>query len=163
MKLDRYQTEAAKTISTDDAWTMAIHAVLGITAEMDEFLDAVIEENKEHIKKEIGDVCWMLAELCTANGWYMKTIVSIDEFEVGIGASYADLCGAYQKVIQGHPLDEAKVRMAIRGIWAQLMRYCKREGLKMQDILDLNIKKLRARYPNGFEAERSMHRKEDDV
>lgn len=163
MKLGRYQAEAAVTISTDDTWTMAIHAVLGITAEMDEFLGAVIEGNKEHIEKEMGDVCWMLAELCTANGWYMKNIVSIDEFEVGIGASYADLCGVYQKVIQGHPLDEAKVRMAIRGIWAQLMRYCKNEGLNMQDVLSLNIKKLRARYPHGFESERSMHRADGDI
>lgn len=43
------------------------------------------------------------------------------------------------------------------------MQYCKREGLKMQDILDLNIKKLRKRYPNGFEADRSIHRAEGDV
>lgn len=164
MKLDRYQTEAAVTISTDDAWTMAIHAVLGIASEMDEFLGAVIdEESKEHIQKEIGDCCWMLAELCTANGWKMQDIVSLDEWTVRKGGTIGELCGIYQKVIQGHPLDEAHVRVIIRGLWAQLMQYCKREGFKMQDILDLNIKKLRKRYPNGFEAERSMHRKEGDV
>lgn len=31
-------------------------------------------------------------------------------------------------------------------------------GLNMDDIADANISKLRARYPDGFSAERSLHR-----
>lgn len=163
MKLARYQTEAAVTISTDDAWTMAIHAVLGITAEFNELLLACVENDDEHIKKEMGDCCWMLAEICTANGWKMQDVVSLDEWGSRHDGLTADLCGLYQKVIQGHPLDEARVRMIIRSVWSQLMEMCFEEGWKMQDILALNIKKLRKRYPNGFEAERSMHRADGDI
>lgn len=163
MKLAKYQTEAAVTISTDDTWTMAIHAVLGITAEFNELLLACVENDDEHIKKEMGDCCWMLAELCTANEWKMQDVVSLDEWDSRHDGLTADLCGVYQKVIQGHPLDESRVRIIIRHIWSQLMDMCFQEGWKMQDILALNIRKLRKRYPNGFEAERSMHRADGDV
>lgn len=163
MKLARYQTEAAVTISTDDAWTMAIHAVLGMSAEYYEFLEAVIEDDRDHIQKEIGDCCWMIAELCTANGWKMQDVVSLNEWGYCSEGSTGLLCGLYQKVIQGHKLDEARVRMCIRHLWASLMEYCKHEKMDMQDILSMNIKKLRKRYPNGFEADRSIHRADGDV
>ena len=33
----------------------------------------------------------------------------------------------------------------------------------LDDIFKMNIKKLEARYPNGFEVEKSEHRKEGDI
>ena len=33
----------------------------------------------------------------------------------------------------------------------------------LEDIMQQNIDKLRARYPEGFDAERSLHRKEGDI
>ena len=34
---------------------------------------------------------------------------------------------------------------------------------KMEDVMQMNIDKLRARYPEGFEVDKSLHRKEGDV
>ena len=36
-------------------------------------------------------------------------------------------------------------------------------GISLEDVLDTNIQKLEARYPDGFEAFRSEHRKEGDI
>lgn len=36
-------------------------------------------------------------------------------------------------------------------------------GYDLETILQLNIDKLKARYPDGFEAEKSLHRKDGDV
>ena len=36
-------------------------------------------------------------------------------------------------------------------------------GYDLDKIFEMNIDKLKARYPDGFDAERSLHRKEGDV
>ena len=41
--------------------------------------------------------------------------------------------------------------------------YCTVQGWKLDDIMALNIDKLRARYPDGFDADHSLHRAEGDV
>lgn len=35
---------------------------------------------------------------------------------------------------------------------------CDRLGLRLEDVARANIEKLRRRYPDGFDAERSLHR-----
>jgi len=44
-----------------------------------------------------------------------------------------------------------------------IAEWCTSYGLSLEDIMQLNIDKLRARYPEGFDAEHSLHRKEGDV
>ena len=36
-------------------------------------------------------------------------------------------------------------------------------GYDLNTILQMNVKRLRDRYPNGFDEERSKHRKKDDI
>lgn len=36
-------------------------------------------------------------------------------------------------------------------------------GYKLEDILQMNVNKLRARYPEGFDTERSQHRDPNDI
>lgn len=36
-------------------------------------------------------------------------------------------------------------------------------GYSLEEILQMNVEKLRARYPDGFDSERSQHREEGDV
>ena len=40
---------------------------------------------------------------------------------------------------------------------------CEALDLEMNDVMQTNIDKLRARYPKGFEAERSLNRAEGDI
>ena len=36
-------------------------------------------------------------------------------------------------------------------------------GYDLESVLQMNVDKLKKRYPEGFSVERSLHRKEDDV
>jgi hypothetical protein len=36
-------------------------------------------------------------------------------------------------------------------------------GYDLEAVLQMNVDKLRARYPDGFDADKSLHRKEGDV
>ena len=107
MTINTYQQLAARTINHAlDRDEMINHAVFGLSGEVGEISSLFQkvyqghEMNESDLRKEIGDVAWMLAELCTAYGWDMEQV-------------YIE-----------------------------------------------NIEKLRARYPKGFSAERSLHREE---
>lgn len=88
-------------------------AALGICAEGGEFTEVVKkcvfqgkpmdDDAQYHMKRELGDLCWYIAQACIAL------------------------------------------------------------GISFEDVLDTNIQKLEARYPDGFEAFRSENRQEGDI
>ena len=94
--------------------TQLLTAALGLTAESGEFTEVVkkiflqgkpyTEENVFHMKRELGDICWYLAQAC------MALDTSFDE------------------------------------------------------VLEMNVEKLKARYPGGeFDVHHSENRKEGDL
>jgi NTP pyrophosphatase (non-canonical NTP hydrolase) len=111
MNINEYQNLAMRTsnaaLSPD---YRLLNGVLGLVGESGEIADLVKKHlmqghdlDLEHIAKELGDVCWYIAETATAIGYDMET------------------------------------------------------------IMQMNIDKLRARYPNGFDTKRSNERAEGDV
>lgn len=110
MNINEYQELAGRTINTKlTADQQMMHSLYGLSGELGEIhslFQKVYQGHKldiEHLKKEIGDLLWFVAELCTSRGW------------------------------------------------------------DMDDIAQMNIDKLRARYPKGFDAEKSLNRAEGDI
>lgn len=111
MTPNQYQTAAMRTSSKTILPTdHLINGALGLAGESGEVADLVKKVmfqghkiDKEHLAKELGDICWYLAETATAIGY------------------------------------------------------------KLEDIMEMNIEKLKKRYPDGFSAERSQNREEGDV
>lgn len=108
---NEYQVLAMRTCSIpyDQKKEMARHAVFGLASEAGEVAGILQKEyqghevDREHVKKELGDCMWMIAEACTAF------------------------------------------------------------GISLDDVMQTNINKLKSRYPEGFTAERSLHREEGDI
>lgn len=107
---NEYQELASRTMSGVLAMDDQIrHALFGMTGELGEihsFFQKFYQGHDidtDHLKKEVGDLLWFIAEFCTASGW------------------------------------------------------------KLEDIMKMNIEKLKARYPEGFTADKSLHRREGDV
>ena len=65
-------------------------------------------------------------------------------------------------MMQGHPLDKAHLRKELGDIAWYLAETATAIGYDLETILQANIDKLKARYPEGFTADRSMHRKNGD-
>ena len=63
----------------------------------------------------------------------------------------------------GHPLNREKLIKEMGDVAWYLALGCDALGVTLEDVLRLNIDKLKARYPDGFEADKSLHRKEGDV
>lgn len=61
-------------------------------------------------------------------------------------------------ISQGHPFDHGKIANEIGDIMWYVSLACDALGITMEHAAELNIEKLRKRYPDGFDPERSMNR-----
>lgn len=112
MKINDYQKLASRTINMNLRDTaVKQHALHGMVGEIGEihsiyqkqYQGHMLELEQEHLKKELGDLMWFVAEYATAQGW------------------------------------------------------------TLEEICKMNIEKLIARFPDGFEVDKSLHRKEGDI
>ena len=61
-------------------------------------------------------------------------------------------------LFQGHGLDKEKLAKELGDIAWYLAEAATALDMDLEDIFDANIEKRRKRYPEGFDAERSIHR-----
>lgn len=59
---------------------------------------------------------------------------------------------------QGHKLDKLKLKDELGDVLWYVAITCQSLGITLDDVMEHNVKKLLLRYPDGFEAERSIHR-----
>ncbi len=81
----------------------------------------------------------------------------------GISSESGELQALYQKIYQGHEFDEEHAKKELGDILWFIAEYCTAMGWKLEDVMQLNINKLKARYPEGFSAEKSLHRAKGDI
>lgn len=111
MQINEYQHLAMRTSNRElNKSEHLMNGVLGLCGESGEIADIVKKTYMQghpidlnHIAKELGDICWYIAETATAIDYDLET------------------------------------------------------------IMQMNIDKLKARYPEGFDAERSLHRQKGDI
>lgn len=105
-----YQQLASRTINKNLNWKEledhALHGMVGEIGEIHSIFQKVYQGHPlsyDHIEKELGDLLWFIAELCTVYHW------------------------------------------------------------NLDNVMQMNIDKLKARYPEGFDADNSLNRKEGDI
>jgi NTP pyrophosphatase (non-canonical NTP hydrolase) len=81
----------------------------------------------------------------------------------GLVGEIGELHSLYQKVYQGHEFDAEHAKKECSDIFWFLAEYCTANGWTMDEIAQMNIDKLKKRYPTGFSAENSLHRAEGDI
>lgn len=100
----------------------------------------------------------------------MRTASGLDHHELlmnaalgicGEGGEVADL--VKKAAFQGHGLDREHMAKELGDCFWYLAVGAKAIGYTLDEIGQMNLAKLEARYPNGFEVERSLHRAEGDV
>jgi len=64
---------------------------------------------------------------------------------------------------QGHYFDREHLAKELGDVAWYLAVSADALGYSLEEILKMNVEKLRARYPDGFEAERSVNREEGDL
>ena len=106
----------------------------------------------------------------TINEYQQKAMTflnpALDEKDVLINGVMG-LCGESGETIdivkkwlaQGHELDKEKLKKELGDVAWYLAETAYALGLDLESVLQGNIDKLSARYPEGFSPEKSIHRK----
>lgn len=66
-------------------------------------------------------------------------------------------------LFQGHKLDREHLAKELGDVAWYLAVTADALGCTLEEILAMNVQKLRARYPDGFDSDKSVHRKEGDI
>lgn len=81
----------------------------------------------------------------------------------GMVGEIGEIHSLYQKTYQGHTIDSTHMKKEVGDLMWFVAEFCASWGWTLEEVMELNIEKLRARFPDGFETERSLHREEGDV
>ena len=104
-----------------------------------------------------------MVEILLERGYPVNDLMLLNG-ALGLGGESGEVEDIVKKFIfQGHSLDKAHIAKELGDIAWYLAVAAHGIGYDLDDIFRMNVDKLMARYPNGFDAERSLHRKEGDV
>ena len=81
----------------------------------------------------------------------------------GMVGEIGEIHSIYQKSYQGHEIDTDHVKKELGDLLWFISEYCTALGWTLEDVAQLNINKLKPRYPEGFSEDKSLHRKEGDI
>lgn len=82
---------------------------------------------------------------------------------LGLAGEGGEVADAVKKhLFQGHELEPSKIARELGDICWYIAITSHAIGYDLDTIFQMNVDKLSARYPDGFEAERSINRKAGD-
>ena len=81
----------------------------------------------------------------------------------GLCSEAGEVAGLFQKQYQGHNIDPQHLAKELGDCLWMIAEICTARGWELEDVMQMNVDKLLARYPNGFEVEKSLYRKEGDI
>ena len=80
---------------------------------------------------------------------------------LGLAGESGEVCDLLKKYLyQGHEFPRAKMIEELGDVCWYAAELAKGLGVTLEAVMEHNIEKLRKRYPNGFEAERSINREQ---
>lgn len=94
---------------------------------------------------------------------YEDTGAMLTHAVFGMCSEAGEVAGIFQKTYQGHNADAQHVKKELGDVMWMVAEAATALGFTLDEIMEANIEKLKARYPEGFEAERSIHRAEGDI
>lgn len=81
----------------------------------------------------------------------------------GMVSEVGELHGIFQKEYQEHKRSKEHMMKEVGDLLWFIAEFCTVNGWELSEVAAMNIQKLKERYPEGFEPERSLHRKEGDL
>lgn len=103
------------------------------------------------------------AALRTAN----KSLTPIEQLMnglMGLNGEAGEAIDILKKhLFQGHELDSEHMAKELGDVAWYLAVSANAIGYDLETVMQMNVDKLKARYPDGFDAEHSLHRNKGDI
>lgn len=143
-------------------------ARLGLTGDTQtskKFSDMPVEQRMAYIKNRKVRIRHMtFADYQTlARRTQNKELAKSEKREhalMGLMSEVGEIASIYQKRHQGHSVVTSEVALELGDLLWFVSELCDVLGYDMETVAKWNIDKLRRRYPEGFDAERSLNREE---
>ena len=104
------------------------------------------------------------AAMRTASGMNYEHHGMLMNGVLGLAGETGEVADIVKKAtFQGHDLDKKHIARELGDIAWYLAVTATAIGYDLETIFKMNIDKLKLRYPDGFEAERSLYRAEGDI
>lgn len=81
----------------------------------------------------------------------------------GMVGEIGEIHSIFQKVYQGHELSNDHLMKETGDLLWFIAEFCTVMHWNLEDVMQANIDKLLARFPEGFEADKSLNRAEGDI
>ena len=104
--------------------------------------------------------------LRTEPEWIKKAgmMTRLEQGVLGLTGESGECADMVKKLIfQGHGLDKEHFAKELGDVSWYLAVSADAIGYTLEDIFEMNAAKLKARYPDGFDVDKSLHRAEGDV
>ncbi|MBQ6715785.1 MAG: nucleoside triphosphate pyrophosphohydrolase family protein [Clostridia bacterium] len=186
MNLNEYQAKALRT--SGEGHDRIENGLMGLMGECGEIVDLLKKHifqssidadlPVDKLEKETGDVLWYCAEFATGMGMKLSEVASYEEnysscmaLRERFMARVSRLCLkrtaismlSYAVEAYQHFYDRDDLYLtlwSVSRLMALINHLCKTLDMPITHVMEQNIEKLLARYPDGFDPERSMHRPE---
>lgn len=79
----------------------------------------------------------------------------------GMMSELGEVAGIFQKEAQGHKVVPVDLIYELGDMLWFIAEFCDVMGFSLEEVAKANIDKLKARYPEGFDEQRSLHREEE--
>ena len=105
-----------------------------------------------------------LKRLCHSIGYEDIDVGSLLMGCLGLAGESGELLDLFKKwIFHGKDLDENHAKKELGDVLWYCAEIAHSFGWNLDEVMEMNIDKLKARYPEGFDTELSNHRKEGDV
>jgi len=173
-----YLKESERTVSNDnytDINQNIQHGIEGITTEVIELLECFVKDPDDDLKpdevaEELGDIFWYMALICREYNWTfndlnsihtcelvirdIQTVIEMMVIQVGGLVNIMKRAHFYKK----HELDKQKIKDKLMFIYRDIKWICNKINMTEEFIQELNINKLRLRYPDKFTSDKAINR-----
>lgn len=163
-----YQKLALRTTNGMSQRELLVNCALGMSGETGEVILAMSSPgyNTEIVCEELGDCCWYMAVMADCIDVDLREI-----FPTGIHIlpkekaliQLAKISGIIADIVKksifhNHELNMEKMKAALKEYFATIYTLSIIYGLTFKRIFETNIEKLKVRYPDGFDPDRSINR-----
>ena len=107
---------------------------------------------------------YQIEAMRTASGMNYESNGMLINAALGLCGESGEVADIIKKAaFQGHELDVEHIAKELGDVAWYLAVGARAIGYDLETIMQMNVDKLRARYPSGFSTDRSQHRKAGDV
>lgn len=113
------------------------------------------------MRTTIGDATSRLIELIQKSRYDIGTAINASS---GIAGEAGEVNEIIKKwIFHGNDLDEEHLKKELGDVTWYIAMMCHAFGWDLDEIMQMNIDKLKARYPEGFDTVRANNREKSDI